>query len=210
MFSNVCGMESVYQRVLGPEFGRLAPPLQHYFGPVPPGGVGRGEGVFEVAGSRWRFLRPVLHLFARRRVIFPEYDTDVPFDIENRYDGSDLVAVRRFRFPGIVREMHDRMSVRAGRLVDRLGARAGLEVTLDATVADGGMVLASSGLAWCAGRWRIPLPHVARVTVTERVCAGRQRVDVAVRVPVAGEVFGYGGSFVYRALARPEDVGGPP
>ena len=56
--------DSVYQRVLGLEFGNLRAELQDYFRA---GGVGVGVGVFEVAGSRRRILRPLLEFLGRRR-----------------------------------------------------------------------------------------------------------------------------------------------
>ena len=73
--------DSVYQRVLGPAVDLLAPDLRAYFVGTP--GVGAGTGVFEVAGSRRRILRPVLAYLAWRRILFPEYARDVQFEIRN-------------------------------------------------------------------------------------------------------------------------------
>lgn len=201
---------SVYQRVLGSAFDELSPSLRRYFGPIAPGAVGRGEGVYDTAGSRLALLRPVLALLARRDVLFPERGHDVPFRVENRPDADGLAAVRTFRFPHAVRRTRDRMEVRDGRLVDRIGRRGGLEVTLDARVRDGGMRLTSTSLAWRVRSLRVPLPHLARVTVDETASGTRQRVDVRIRVPVLGEVFRYAGEFSYRVEPAAEDVGDRP
>ncbi|TDN43912.1 uncharacterized protein DUF4166 [Curtobacterium flaccumfaciens] len=63
---------------------RLHPRLRTYFGPIPPGHVGRGEGVFTVVGTPRRWLWPVLAWFARDDVMFPVWERDVPFTVENR------------------------------------------------------------------------------------------------------------------------------
>lgn len=49
---------SVYQAVLGARFTELDPRLRAYFGPIPAGTVGTGEGTFEVAGATLALLVP--------------------------------------------------------------------------------------------------------------------------------------------------------
>lgn len=194
---------SVYERVLGERFTDLEPALQRYFGAVPDGCVGRGEGVYAIVGSRWRVLRPLLRVLAARDVLFPERGTGVGLLVENRYDADGaLRAVRTFAFPRIQRRMVDAMRVERGTLIDRLGRRGGLEVALDAAVRGGGMVLTSRAIAWRVGSLRVPLPPIARVRVSERVDeeTGRQHVDVRVRAVVLGEVFRYTGAFDYRIV----------
>jgi hypothetical protein len=52
-------MKSIYQEVLGPDFGRLQPELQQYFGlHAGSGQSGVGTGVFDVAGTPAWFARP--------------------------------------------------------------------------------------------------------------------------------------------------------
>lgn len=193
---------SVYQQVLGVRFSGLHPTLRRYFGEVPAGCVGRGEGRYAIAGSRWRILRPALRALAARDVLFPERATGVGLRVENRSDADGtLRAVRTFVFPRIERRMVDAMRVERGTLIDRLGARGGLEVALDATVRGGGLALTSRSLAWRVGALRVPLPPIARVRVTERADeAGRQHVDVRVRSVLLGEVFRCTGTFAYRIV----------
>ena len=193
--------QSVYQRALGEDFASLDPRLQRYFGPIPPGSVGTGSGIYEVAGSRLRVLRPLFALMARRHVLFPELGRDVPFAVTNTpgLDGS-LSASRTFEFQGRTRVMEDTMSVVNGQLVDRVGKRRGLEVTIHVTVVAGALHMESTRLAVRAGRARIPLPPLVTLHLREsidHVVPSRQHVDVRLTAPLIGEVFRYTGTFTY-------------
>ena len=201
---------SVYQRVLGADFARLEPSLQRYFGPIPIGSVGVGAGVYQVAGSRARWLRPALALMAARHTLFPELEHDVPFGITNTpgRDGS-LSAARTFHFTGRDRVMEDTMSVVGGRLIDRLGKRRGLEVALDLSVHSGGLRMRSRSLALRIAGMRLPVPRLATVHLDERTDAAdptRQHVHVRVTAPFVGEIFRYVGDFTYDVRpASPRD-----
>jgi hypothetical protein len=185
---------SVYERVLGDAVDDLDAGLRTYFGELPPGSVGRGEGVYEVAGSRHRWLRPVLTWLAWRQVLFPEYGRGIPFTVENR---GDRTAVRTFLFPRRTRVMVDAMSVVDGVLHDRLGRRGGLEVALALSVVDGGLRM-RSGRQWLRlGPLRFRIPGLVRVELAETARAGTQHVDVRMTAPVLGEVFRYAGTFTY-------------
>ena len=198
---------SVYQRVLGPRFAELSPELRAYFARPPEGAVGRGAGVYEVAGSRVRWLRPALAFLAWRRILFPEYATGVPFTITNiPGPGDGLSARREFHFPGRERVMQDTMHVIDGRLHDFLGRRGGLEVRFDLDIVDGSLRM-TSDRAWLhLLGLRLPLPALlsARVALTEAWDGDVQRVDVRMRHPLLGEVFVYSGTFGYRYEALPD------
>lgn len=197
---------SVYERVLGARLDALDPGLRRYFGAIPPGSVGVGTGVFVVAGSRLRWLRPVWAFLGWRRVLFAEHGRDVPFTVLNtpQPDGS-LTAERTVHFEGRRRVMVDRMRVENGALVDRIGRRGGLEVTLDATVAAGELRLASRRVALRLGAVRIPFTRLAAVTVRERAAARPaqgQSVDVRLTTPILGEGVPLRGHVHVRHLAR--------
>ena len=197
---------SVYQRVLGDDFSLLGPRLQAYFGPIPEGWVGVGRGVYRVAGSGIRLLRPVLAVMAARHVLFPEFEPDVPFTVANHPEPEGALGARRtFEFRRRTRVMEDTMTVVGGRLVDRLGKRRGLEVALDLSVVAGGLRMRSTGLALHVGRLRVPLPQFAVMRLDERTDPdddSRQSVDVRVDAPVLGEIFRYTGDFVYELRKR--------
>lgn len=63
---------------------RLHPRLRTYFGRIPSGHVGRGSGTFSVVGTPRRWVWPVLAVLARDAVLFPVWEHDVPFTVENR------------------------------------------------------------------------------------------------------------------------------
>ena len=198
--------ESVYQRVLGSRVVELHPSLQAYFSLPPAGHVGRGVGVYAVAGSRLRWARPLWAWLAWRHVLFPELGHGIPFRVVNTpaADGR-LDAVRRFEFPGRERVMEDTMSVVGGRLHDRLGRRRGLEVELALDVVDGALHMTSGRLWLHLGPLRLRMPRLAIVTLTEShvpparssVPGANQRVDVRITAPLLGEVFRYTGDFSY-------------
>lgn len=194
-------MPSVYERVLGERMRDLDPGLRAYFGELPAGRVGFGTGVYEVAGSRHRWLAPVLAWFASRDLLFPEYGHGIPFTVQNRVeqrpDGDTLRARRTFAFPRRTRLMVDEMRVVGGRLHDRLGRRGGLEVELHLDVRDHALHM-RSGRQWVHLRGvRVRVPAVVRVTLTERATPDGQHVDVRMTAPVLGEVVRYRGSFTY-------------
>jgi hypothetical protein len=166
--------------------------------------------VYEVAGSRHRWLSPVLAWLATREVLFPEYGHRIPFTVENRADGSLLRARRTFAFPRRTRVMVDAMAVVDGTLRDRLGRRGGLEVELLLDVVDGGLRMRSHRQWLHLGPLRLRMPALVRVTLRETAVVHGQRVDVRMTAPLLGEVFRYAGVFAYalveerrRRVSRP-------
>ncbi|WP_284754125.1 DUF4166 domain-containing protein [Curtobacterium sp. ME-Dv--P-122a] len=197
---------------------RLHQRLRTYFGPVPPGHVGRGEGVFDVVGTPRRWLWPVLAVFARDSVMFPVWERDVPFTVENRPTrvrrGSGVslearVAVRAhrtFRFRSGSRTMVDAITAEPDGLVDHLGRHgrvsARLRAQVDADGPDAGALrLVSTRVTFRAlGRdLRLPAALSPRVTLTERFDdeADLQRVSLVLAAPVLGTLYRYEGAFRY-------------
>lgn len=184
-------MASVYERVLGSRVSELDPRLRAYFGEIPVGSVGRGEGVYAVAGSRHRWLWPVFALLAWRRVLFPELGHDIPFTVENR---GDRTATRTFAFPRRTREMRDEMTVVDGSLRDRLDL---FEVELLMDVVAGSLRMRSRRQWVRLGALRLRVPAIVTISLTEQAEDDHQRVDVRMTAPVLGEVFRYAGIFSY-------------
>jgi hypothetical protein len=187
-------MASVYERVLGARVAELDPQLRAYVGEIPPGSVGRGTGVYEVAGLRRRWLRPVFAWLATREVLFPEFGHGIPFTIENR---GDRTARRTFAFERRTRVMSDAMAVVDGTLRDRLGRRGGLEVELLLEVRDGGLGMTSRRQWLHLGPLRVRMPGLVRVELSETARGGSQQVDVRLTAPLIGELFRYAGTFRY-------------
>ena len=89
--------ESPWQRALGDDFAQLHPRLVDYFSAIPAAHVGRGSGTFDRVGTPRRWFWPVLRFLQRRRILFPVWEHDVAFTIENRPEGTALRAVRTFQ-----------------------------------------------------------------------------------------------------------------
>ncbi|MDR6574197.1 hypothetical protein J2X60_002855 [Curtobacterium sp. 320] len=196
---------------------RLHPRLSTYFGAVPPGHVGRGEGVFDVVGTPRRWLWPVLAWFARDAVMFPVWERDVPFTVENRparvgrgpavQEGRVAVrAHRTFRFRSGTRTMVDAITAGPDGLVDHLGRRgrvsALLRAEVDAHGPDAGALrLVSTRVSFRAlGREvRLPGRIAPRVTLVERFDddADQQRVSLVLSAPLVGTLYRYEGAFRY-------------
>lgn len=199
-------MTSPYRAVLGPAFDELHPRLRAYFDAIPSGSTGRGRGVFDTLGTPRRWLWPVLALFAPAHVMFPVWQRDVPFTVENlpvvSADGGPAVrAVRRFELRGRTLEMRDEIGVDGALVVDRLGSPAVVEAWFAAQVTDGALRLKSRRVAVRVGRRRLTIPQrlAPVVALTERYDDARdaQVVSIVVRVPLIGRVYQYAGAFRY-------------
>ncbi|WIE72544.1 DUF4166 domain-containing protein [Curtobacterium sp. MCJR17_020] len=196
---------------------RLHPRLSTYFGAIPPGHVGRGEGVFAVVGTPRRWLWPLLAVFARDSVMFPVWERDVPFTVENRparvrrgRGGREarpaVRAHRTFRFRSGSRTMVDAITAEPDGLVDHLGRHgrvsARLRAEVDAHGPDAGALrLVSTRVTFRAlGREvRLPALIAPRVLLTERFDdeADLQRVSLVLSAPVLGTLYRYEGAFRY-------------
>ncbi|MCS5511554.1 DUF4166 domain-containing protein [Curtobacterium flaccumfaciens pv. betae] len=210
---------SPYELSTPPEvLARLHPRLRTYFAAVPPGHVGRGEGVFTVVGTPRRWVWPVLAWFARDAVMFPVWERDVPFTVENRParvrrgPGTGLEARpavrahRTFRFRSGARTMVDAITAEPDGLVDHLGRRGRVSARLRAQVDDtgpdaGALRLVSTRVTFRAlGRdLRLPAALSPCVTLTERFDdeADLQRVSLVLTAPVVGTLYRYEGAFRY-------------
>ncbi len=192
---------SPWEVALGDRLAELDPALRGYFSQIPPGSVGRGNGVFERIGTPRRWLWPMLAILGRAGIIFPVWASDVPFDVVNTPAAGVVRAVRTFHFEAGDRVMRDEIGVTSGVLVDALGVRCRLRATLEPSVVDGRLELRSRGAALRVGRLWIPVPVAPRVHLVERRDGALQRVELTVTMPVIGRIYEYAGSFSYRIEA---------
>lgn len=186
---------TIFRRALGADFARLHPQLQVYFGSV---GPTEASGTFFEAGSRLRWLRPLWEALAKRGMLFAEYGRDVPFTVSLLPVSENTVStLRRIRFTrSVERVVADTTRYSRGRLVDA-HARGRLLVEMRPSVDEhGGFVLRSGRARLKLGRLAVPVPSprvVLRQGYDDRRAA--YTIDVSVRVPLVGEVFGYRGIF---------------
>lgn len=188
----------------------LHPQLQSYFGAIPPGHVGVGEGVFAEVGAPRRWVRGLIRMLVPGDVLFPVWEREVGFRIRNTpatmQGTAALRGERVFLLRGGERVMRDLILAGPDGLDDVLGAAERFTARFQAIVADGVLTLRSERVWLRLGRRRIrvPAPLAPRIALREEAgYAGRQRVDVSVVLPVLGPVYGYRGSFRYRLV--PED-----
>jgi len=193
---DVASPDSPWRAALGDEFGGLHPRLSAYFSAIPAGHVGRGTGTFDRVGTPRRWLWPALRVLQRHRILFPVWEHDVPFTVENRPDGGALRAVRTFQLAEGDRRMVDVVSIEGGQLVDRLGEGGLLRTGLRASVLDGALRLVSGSARW---GW-MPIPFAPRVRLVERFddAVGRQHVALTLESRLLGRVYEYSGHFDYR------------
>ena len=186
---------SPWQQALGADFGALHPRLRGYFSAIPAGRVGRGSGTFDVVGTPRRWLWPVLRLMQRRRILFPVWERDVPFTVENRPGDARVRAIRTFRLAAGERVMVDEISWDSAGLIDRLGDDGVLSAGLTASVVDGAVVLVSNWARW--GRLRIPFAPTVHLTERFDEAVGRQHVAFTLDSRVFGRIYEYSGHFDY-------------
>lgn len=204
---------SVFVQGIGADFEKLHPMLQRRFGvhsenSAGPGYACVGRGVMhEVRKGPW-WVRPFLLLGSTRNIMFPESGAGIPFQIDNYpyVDGFGRETVsfvrtmavgqgRRRRFDATMIYSADR-----ARVVDYLGTHQHLAVDLDLSVTDdGGLRLVSGEQRFYEGRigFRFPTLFTGVASLTERYneTLGCYEIDLEVRHPFFGLLFGYRGEF---------------
>ncbi|HET8895669.1 MAG TPA: DUF4166 domain-containing protein [Protaetiibacter sp.] len=186
---------------LGDRVEQLSPALQAYFGGVPYGSHGIGEGVFTTVGTPRRWLWPLLALLGRWNVVWPVWQQQVPFTIVNVPTPHGLVSVRRFRFASGDRTATDRILFTRHGLRERLGSGERVVVELHVEPDDAGLRITSGrvGIRMLGLRWSLPAAWAPRVVVHERTLPdGRQHVSFMLEAPVVGRLYEYAGAFDYR------------
>jgi hypothetical protein len=211
---------SIFQAALGDDFARLHTKLQWRFGFASGDGVCQlGSGVMhEVWRGPWWTL-PFLLLGSTRRVLFPSRGWKVPFTIANYayVDGFGRETVtfsRRFRMKRRIRAFDATMIFSEQRrgIVDYLGTHQHLAVDLHCSVdGDGALRMRSGEQRFHEGRvgFRFPMLVSGVADVREWWDEPTQRfhIDVDVRNPYLGRLFGYRGSFSVTELpCQPGDV----
>lgn len=198
---------SIYEEVMGAEFERLHPKIQERFGFNSASGKRAiGRGVMDRVWHGPLYTLPFLMVGTWRNIMFPEQGRDVPFTIENwaykdSFGRETVTWLRVFqvgkgrRFDAyMVRDPHRNV------LVDYLGTHQHLAVDIDLSVAEnGGLRLVSGEQRFYEGRLGFKFPMLFSGVAS--VCEwfddelGKYRIEVEVRNPTWGPLFGYSGTF---------------
>ncbi|WP_026553425.1 DUF4166 domain-containing protein [Arthrobacter sp. H20] len=201
-------MQSIYQRALGADFDRLQPELQAYFSlHAGAGKAGVGTGTFDVAGCPAWFIRQLFRLATSENSFFPEYGTDVRFQIVNYphadpFGRASLTARRVLHFPGVDRVFEDTTSEENGQLLDYVGAHRLTLTDLTCSVTPTGrMRMVSNRTRVFAGPVRLPVPDVVGAQAYMEQWwdeqAGQFRIQTKVIHRQLGTLLVYAGSFDY-------------
>lgn len=206
--------QSVFLHALGDEASRLRPEVWQYAMGTGTG-VGVGEGVFDVAGGRFRALGALARPLVGPDLLMTAYEHDVPFRIVNRpvhgVRGMELHAERRIRFRSGTFRFVDvlRPGPEPGTLQNLLGRKRRVELLLRCAVTRDGSLQLTSERAWLRlGRTRLRLP--ALLSVRASLVNGydpehrRHLVRATVRSPLLGTVVEYRGWFLVRNEPGPK------
>lgn len=210
---------SIYEEVLGAEFSRLHPKIQDRFGfDSASGKRAIGRGVMEEVWHGAFYTLPFLLLGTWRNIMFPERGRNVPFTIENwayldTFGRETVTWLRTFRV-GRGRRFDAYMVRDPARnlIVDYLGTHQHLAVDIHMSVADnGGIQIRSGEQRFYEGPFGFKFPMffsgVASVCEWFDDASGKYRIEVVVRNPLWGRLFGYRGSFdVEWEDVTPQDI----
>lgn len=202
-------MGSIFELVLGREFDRLHPMLQKRFGVDAEAGYAcLGRGVFsEVRRGAW-WTVPFLRLGAYRNILFPDQGENVPFTIENypyvdSFGRPTVTFVRTLELPRTKQRRFDATMVYSpatGGIIDYLGTHQHLVTDLVLEVLpDGSLHLQSTGQRFYEGfiGFNLPAAFTGTADLYENFddARGVFTIQMQVRNPVLGFLFGYRGEF---------------
>ncbi|WP_419958882.1 DUF4166 domain-containing protein [Psychrobacillus sp. BM2] len=197
---------SIYKVILGEQFYRLHPMLQKRYG-FEDDKTFKATGVMHkiTSGPKWLYL---FKLFAtRRKFLFPEYGTNIPFHIINKQqigsNGEQQVHwERRFYFQNINRDFNALMSLDKDKQLvkDYLGEPSLFysELTFDVTD-QGHLRIESQKQRIVLGKYEFPIPKLfqGNVLVKESYMEENEAffIHVLITNPLIGTLFEYKGEF---------------
>lgn len=202
-------MASIFELALGNDFHLLHPMLQKRFGVDTEAGYACvGRGIFsEVRRGAW-WTVPFLQLGAYRNILFPDQGKNIPFTIENYpyIDGfgrPTVTFVRTLELSESKRRRFDATMVhskKTGGIVDYLGTHQHLATDLTLEVmADGSLHLQSGAQRFYESFAAFKFPALCTGTAdlyeSFDDARGVFTIQLQVRHPILGFLFGYRGEF---------------
>ncbi|MBT2533023.1 DUF4166 domain-containing protein [Arthrobacter sp. ISL-48] len=202
-------MASIFARALGEDFHRLHPMLQKRFNVDTEAGYACvGRGVFsEVRRGAW-WTVPFLRLGAYRNILFPDQGTNIPFSIENYpyIDGfgrPTVTFVRTLELSPVKQRRFDATMIYSAErrgIIDYLGTHQHLATDLILEVLpDNSLHLRSTGQRFYEGFLGFTFPSALTGTADLYEAFDDARgvftIQMQVRNPILGFLFGYRGEF---------------
>lgn len=192
---------------MGSDFARLHPQIQRRFGFSSRDKLASvGAGMMDEIWHGPPFTLPFLYLGSWRSIMFPESGRDIPFQIANyafvdKFGRETVTWIRTFqtrrprRFDAYMIYSEQRQCI-----VDYLGTHEHLAVDIELKVApNGGLALRSGAQrfyeGWLGFEFPLQFSGVADVLEWYDDAAGCFRIEVSVKNPTWGPLFGYRGSF---------------
>lgn len=119
------------------------------------------------------------------------------------------VAHRELDLAGRTWVMTDSVANAGSRVADRLGTPQTVSALFDIDVREGALTLTSRRVGIRFGRLRVRIPHwcapVVRLTEQFEPISGLQRVELTLRAPLIGQIYGYRGHFEYGIVKEQQD-----
>jgi len=195
---------SPFDSVLGPYRRVLAPPFAMQFFAANETHRVRMDGTMHRIWHRHQWLNPFFSLLARADIFFPESGRDVPASMIVTQTREGVDWRRTFSFPR-VRRFNATMTYRfagegrgGGSVIECVGPARSLEIPWQVRVLGRDTIEITTGrLMLRAGRYRLPIPGPLQVAVRviERAVDDGIHVDLVLRHPILGALFGYEGTF---------------
>jgi len=205
-------MRSIYEQILGSDFGRLHPEIQRRFGFSSKDNTAAiGTGTMEELWHGPAYTLPFLYLGSWRRIMFPESGRNIPFEIAN-YAYVDELGRETVTW---LRTFHTRRTRRFDAymihsekrrcIVDYLGTHQHLAVDIDMKVdPNGGLRLRSGAQRFYEGPvgFSFPMLFSGIADVCEWYDDAQHcfRIEVVVSNRAWGRLFGYKGRFQVKWL----------
>ncbi|MER1985059.1 MAG: DUF4166 domain-containing protein [Solibacillus sp.] len=196
----------IYERLLGTQFKKLHPKLQHRY-TLPLNEPFYAEGVMHKIEQGIVLFKPFFHLTTHLEFLFPEAGENIPFTLKNTYiineQGEHLITFeRKFYFEHITRSFYSAMHIdlEHNRALDTFGKPALVSTTLGFKVTQDGSLITKSGAQNMIVPYaKIPLPSMLSTRGQSVDGYDEERDAFTIEVtnynPVVGRIVNYLGEY---------------
>lgn len=196
----------IYERLLGKQFERLHPKLQHRYA-LPLHKPFYAEGTMHNIEQGIILFKPFFHLTKHFEFLFPEAGDSIPFTLKNTYtlneQGEHIIMFeRKFYFENTTRSFYSAMcfDLENNRALDTFGKPALISANLGFKVTQDGSLITKSGTQnLLVPRMAIPLPRTLSTHGQSIDGYDEQRKAFTIEVtnynPLVGRIVNYLGEY---------------